>query len=177
MVVIDEEIKKTPPRSRPPAKKPETVIGARDIQALLSLLFSILAASLPDQKLLDFGKNPPEEISLRDLWTIPDDELALISEPAARMLSRASTETQKRIMRNWDLITLMIGIAGVIGLRGVRHYEIVSALAKQKTSAPIATERPSQNGAAQGVGGAAYNVWQRGSDGGGGLGGDGAPSA
>ena len=174
--MIDEEIKKPSPK-RPPAKKPETVIGARDIQALLSLLFSILAASLPDQKLLDFGKNPPEEISLRDLWTIPDDELALISEPAARMLSRASTETQKRIMRNWDLITLMIGIAGVIGLRGVRHYEIVSALAKQKTSAPIPPERPSQNGAAQGVGGAAYNVWQRGSDGGGGLGGDGAPSA
>ncbi len=123
------------PEEKTPAKKPasratpaKTVITAKDISSLLSLLFSILAASLPDQRVLDFGRNPPEEISLRDLWTIPDDEIALISEPAARMLSRMSNDMQKRVATNWDMITLAIGVIGVIGLRGARHYEIVKAL-------------------------------------------------
>ncbi len=126
MIEPEEKAAARKPASRPSTPKP--VISAKDISNLLSLLFSILAASLPDQRVLDFGRNPPEEISLRDLWTIPDDEIALISEPAARMLSRMSNDAQKRIAANWDMITLAIGVIGVVGLRGARHYEIVKAL-------------------------------------------------
>lgn len=169
VVVIEDDAAEKRGRGRPTgstrssgSKSSPDKISAKDIGALLSLIFSILAASLPDQKYLDFGRNPPEEISLRDLWTIPDEEIALISEPAARMISRASSDVQKRIVKNWDMITLMIGVAGVIGLRGVRHYEIITA-AKQHRN-PIQSDAgvgAAQNNADPGAGGNPDEFWGR----------------
>lgn len=163
MVVIDPEEKKPAAKRSHTAAAPKQQITANDISTLLSLLFSVLSASLPDTEYVDFGKNPPEKSSLRELWDIPSDEIDLIAQPAARILSRASSEAQARIVKNWDMLTLAIGLAGVIGLRGVKHYEIIAAV---KSSQPSARVNPGAGGQNQnhGAGGdtpSAPNVWER----------------
>jgi hypothetical protein len=139
---------------RTPAK-----ITAQDISMLLGLIFSVLAASLPDIEYMDNSVNPPRRGTLHDLWDIPADEMALISEPAARIISRASNDVQQKIIKNWDMLALSIGLIGVIGLRGAKHYEILKSV-KTREQSGTGAGRPAQ-GDGDGGGAPTYNIWER----------------
>lgn len=124
-VVVDDDpqalpvdVKPTPPKpKRAPAKpKRDPLLSEKNIERTLSVLSQGLASIQPSEFV--------------DLYTIPDDELELISRPLAFIAEDLPPAAVEKVERYGAWLLLLFGIFMVYGLRVLKQNEIISARKK-----------------------------------------------
>lgn len=116
-VVVAPEAKPRRPRKAVPL-----TVDAGKLAGLLMLFDGIMAAAQPHD-------------ALRDLWTIPEDEVMLLAEPLAEWFAQLDPELQEKYAAHFVEIRILIALIGVYGLRIAKHNEIIKFIKAQQAAA------------------------------------------